>query len=69
MTILGAVSAVLVRKFRSLVAEIRTLVNRAAAVEKQILGEAKVEAELILQEAKAETAKLKSELIEDLAKL
>lgn len=69
MTILGAVSAVLVRKFRSLVAEIRTLVNRAAAEEKQILGAAKAEAELILRDAKFDASELKNELLADLAKL
>lgn len=69
MTVYGVIAAVIVRKVRAVVAEIRTLVAEATRTEKRIISEAEAEAQQIIAEAKAETTLLKNELIDKLAKL
>jgi hypothetical protein len=69
MTVYGVITAAVVRKISALIAEYRKLVAEASVIEKRIILRAKTEAKQIIAEAKAETAVLKSDLIDKIAKI
>ncbi len=80
MTLHGVIAAAILRKVKALVSEIRKLVAEATAVEKTIVAKAKADVESIYRAAKRaegqivtettyETQRLKSELIDKIAKV
>jgi len=80
MTLYGVITAAIVRKIKTLLAEMRTLVAEATKVEKNILSTAEAKAAIIIMDAKAEeravltaaeaeAEKLKNELIDKISKL
>lgn len=80
MTVYGVITAAILRKLSAFIGEIRALVAEATAVEKRIISTAENQAEaviaeakkteaVILRNAKADTDKLKNELIDKIAKL
>lgn len=54
MTIFGAIIAAIVRKAKAFLAECRTLVGEAKAVEQKIVSTAKADVSAIIAKAKAE---------------
>jgi hypothetical protein len=69
MTVYGAIVAAISRKVSAFLNEVRTLVAKAEAIEKQIVTTAKQDIVAIKVKAKSEVTTLKNELIDDIAKL
>lgn len=80
MTVFGAIVTAISRKIHAFISEVRVLVAKAKAIEKElvetaeadvrvVIARAKAEEKSIVTKVKAETTKLKNELVDDISKL